>query len=224
LKERTDRKLKFNISEIFHSIQGEGSRAGRPCVFIRMQGCELRCSWCDTPYALDIKETANLMSSDEILDAIANYNCKLINLTGGEPLIHKNISILIDRLMQEGYEVTIETNGHADISIAESAVRIMDLKCPDSGMSKFNNYKNIDYISKKDEIKFVVASKSDFDWAVKKIDEYKLEDKAGYIFISPVFGKIELEELANLVTNSGKNIRMQLQMHKFIWDPNKRGV
>lgn len=216
--------MKFNISEIFHSIQGEGSRAGRPCVFIRMQGCELRCSWCDTPYALEIKETANLMDSDEILDAIANYNCKLINLTGGEPLIHKNISILIDRLMQEGYEVTIETNGHADISIAESAVRIMDLKCPDSGMSKFNNYKNIDYISKKDEIKFVVASKSDFDWAVKKIDEYKLEDKAGYIFISPVFGKIELEELANLVTNSGKNIRMQLQMHKFIWDPNKRGV
>ncbi len=216
--------MKFNISEIFHSIQGEGSRAGRPCIFIRMQGCELRCSWCDTPYALEIKETANLMEADEILEAISKYNCKLINLTGGEPLIHKNISILIERLIEEGYEVTIETNGHADISIANQAVRIMDMKCPDSGMSKFNNYKNIDYISKQDEIKFVVASLSDFNWAIEKIEEYKLEEKAGDIFISPVFGKIDLEELANLVTKSGKNIRMQLQMHKFIWDPDKRGV
>ncbi len=219
-----DDKLKYNISEIFHSIQGEGSRAGRPCIFIRMQGCELRCSWCDTPYALDIKQTANLMDVDEIIDAIAVYNCKLINLTGGEPLIHKNISILIERLLQAGYEVTIETNGHADISIANMAIRIMDLKCPDSGMSKFNNFKNIDYISKNDEIKFVVASKSDFEWAIKIIEEYSLETKAGDIFISPVFGKIDLEELANLVTNSGKKIRMQLQMHKFIWDPDKRGV
>ncbi len=216
--------MKFNISEIFYSIQGEGSRAGRPCIFIRMQGCELRCSWCDTPYALEIKETATLMEADEILEAISKYNCKLINLTGGEPLIHKNISILIERLIEEGYEVTIETNGHADISIANQAVRIMDMKCPDSGMSKFNNYKNIDYISGKDEIKFVVASKSDFDWAIEKIEEYKLEEKAGDIFISPVFGKIDLVELADLVTKSGKNIRMQLQMHKFIWDPDKRGV
>ncbi len=216
--------MKFNISEIFYSIQGEGSRAGRPCIFIRMQGCELRCSWCDTPYALEIKEKATLMEADEILEAISKYNCKLINLTGGEPLIHKNISILIERLIEEGYEVTIETNGHADISIANQAVRIMDMKCPDSGMSKFNNYKNIDYISRKDEIKFVVASKSDFDWAIEKIEEYKLEEKAGDIFISPVFGKIDLVELADLVTKSGKNIRMQLQMHKFIWDPDKRGV
>ncbi len=216
--------MKFNISEIFYSLQGEGSRAGRPCVFIRMQGCELRCSWCDTPYALDLNETANLMDTDEILDAIAKYDCKLINLTGGEPLVHKNISILIDSLSINGYEVTIETNGHADISIANNAVRIMDLKCPDSGMSKFNNYQNIEYISKTDEIKFVVASKSDFDWAIGKIEEHSLEEKAGYIFISPVFGKIDLEALANLVISSGKNIKMQLQMHKFIWDPNRRGV
>jgi 7-carboxy-7-deazaguanine synthase len=173
---------------------------------------------------LEIKETATLMSLEEILGTIAKFDCKLINITGGEPLIHKNINIIIEALLVRDYEVTIETNGHADISIANDAIRIMDLKCPDSGMSKFNNFKNIDYISKKDEIKFVVASKADFDWAMKIIGNYNLESKAGDIFISPVFGKIDLEELANLVIHSGKRIRMQLQMHKFIWDPDKRGV
>lgn len=216
---------KLNINEIFYSIQGEGTRAGLPCVFIRLQGCMLRCSWCDTPYALELRETADMMDFEMIKEIVLKYNCSFIEFTGGEPLAQKHSIDYMKLFADTGYTVAVETNGHADVSNLDSRIiKIMDFKCPDSGMSKFNNYKNIDYLTKNDEIKFVVSGKADFDWALNLIKEHDLVNKTAAVIVSPVFGKIELIDLANMVLSSGLNIRMQLQMHKFIWHPEKRGV
>ncbi len=216
---------KLNISEIFYSIQGEGSRAGLPCVFVRLQGCMLRCSWCDTPYALELKQVETMMSIDELIEKIAGYDCNFVELTGGEPLAQENVYLLIEKLLELGYEIAIETNGHADVSkLNTNVIKIMDIKCPDSSMSRFNNYNNINYLSKIDDVKFVIASKNDFDWAIEKINEFKLVEKVNSVILSPVFGKIELEELAELILASKLKIKMQLQMHKYIWHPDKRGV
>lgn len=216
---------KLNISEIFYSIQGEGSKAGLPCVFVRLQGCMLRCSWCDTPYALELKQVETMMSIDEVIEKIAGYNCNFVELTGGEPLAQENVYLLIDKLLELGYEIAIETNGHADVSkLNSSVIKIMDIKCPDSSMSRFNNYNNINYLNKIDDVKFVIASKNDFEWAIGKINEFKLVEKVNSVILSPVFGKIVLEELAELILASKLKIKMQLQMHKYIWHPDKRGV
>jgi len=217
--------MKFNINEIFFSIQGEGTRAGRKCTFIRFQGCLLRCSWCDTPYALERKEIHNLMSEIEIIEKIKSYDNKLVMLTGGEPLEQKGIFDFINLLCDAGFEVTIETNGQADISKIDSrAVKIYDIKCPDSLMSKKNNYNNINYLNGNDEIKFVINSRKDFDWALNKCKELKLYDISNTILFSPVLGKVQPIDLASWVLETDSNIRMQLQLHKYIWDVDKKGV
>lgn len=217
--------LKFNINEIFYSIQGEGTRAGLPCIFVRLQGCLLRCSWCDTPYALERGEIVKIMTGKEIEEEISKYKCKFLMFTGGEPLEQSDIFPLISYFCDKDYEVVIETNGQADISkVDKRAFKIMDIKCPDSKMHKKNRFKNIDYLNKQDEVKFVVNSESDFRFAEEITEKYSLESKVDNILISPVFNSINIQELAELVKNSKYRFRMQFQIHKYIWEPNTKGV
>lgn len=217
--------VEYNVNEIFYSIQGEGTRVGKPCIFVRFQGCMLRCVWCDTPYALDRRVKADLMTAKEIYDKIKEYPTKFLMLTGGEPLEQKNIKELTEYFCDKGYEVVIETNGQQDISKRDKrAIVVMDFKCPDSKMEKKNNYNNIKKLNKNDELKFVIGSEKDFNWSINIIEKYKLENKLNAILMSPVFGKIENITLSNWILNSGKNIRFQVQLHKEIWDPNTRGV
>ncbi len=217
--------VKLNINEIFFSIQGEGTRAGLPCIFIRMQGCMLRCRWCDTDYALELNINKNIMSIDEIIEKIKEYKCKFVELTGGEPLAQDNTYILAKYLCDLGYQVAVETNGYADVSKLDSRViKIIDMKCPGSGMSKFNNYSNLNYLDKKDEVKFVISDENDFLWAKDIIIKYNLIDRVAAVLVSPAFGLIEPRKLAELILSSSLDIRLQLQIHKYIWEPNTRGV
>jgi 7-carboxy-7-deazaguanine synthase len=215
----------LNISEIYLSIQGEGSRAGQLCVFVRLQGCELRCTWCDTPYALDIKSGGTKMKSNEIFEKIKSFGIDFIEFTGGEPLLQKSIIPFISQLLDYGYNVAIETNGHADIgAVDRRAVKIMDIKCPGSGMVKFNNPDNIEHLLPHDEVKFVIADRNDYDWAREYVSGHKLTDKVADVIFSPVFGSIKAKELAEWIISDRLAVRMQLQMHKFIWEPDARGV
>lgn len=215
----------FNVSEIFYSIQGEGTRTGFPCVFVRFQGCELRCTWCDTPYALDIKQKEKIMSLNDIINSVANYDCKYITLTGGEPLIQINISSLIDALIEKEYLVAIETNGHQNIkNINHKAIIMLDIKAPSSGMSKFNYFDNFNYLKPIDEIKCVVSNRDDYDWLKEIILERNLLNRINALNISPAFGILEMKELAEWILQDNLNARIQLQLHKYIWEPNQRGV
>ncbi len=218
-------EIQYNVNEIFYSIQGEGSRSGKPCVFVRMQGCLLRCSWCDTPYALERNQTEKLMSIDEILAEVESHNCKFLMLTGGEPLEQKEIGALVEVALSRGLDVVIETNGQQDIGkVPKEAVKIFDLKCPGSAMHKKNDYNNIAKLDEKDEVKFVIKDRADYDWAVDKCREYYLFNRVREVLFSPVFGEIEPIEIANWILEDHLPVRMQMQMHKFIWEPNTRGV
>ena len=215
----------LNISEIFYSIQGEGTRAGMPCVFIRLQGCKLRCKWCDTPYALKFKGEGIEMSFRDILVSVKKFNCKFIQITGGEPLNQDNSLELMNLLCENKYSIALETSGAFDISkVNKKVIKIMDIKCPGSGMVKLNKYENLEYITKKDEIKFVIADKYDFDWAIDIINRYKIHKKTKNILLSPAFELLEPVDLANWLLECKIDARLQLQIHKFIWEPNKRGV
>ncbi len=215
----------LNISEIFYSIQGEGTRAGLPYVFIRLQGCKLRCKWCDTPYALKLKGEGELMTIDKIISVIKSYQCNFIQITGGEPLHQENVCQLMKMLCTRKYTVVLETSGAVDISMVDKRViKIMDLKCPGSDMVKLNKFENLNYITKKDEIKFVIADKSDFDWAIGIIEKFELFNITKNLLFSPAFNIVEPETLATWLLESEKPVRLQLQIHKYIWEPNKRGV
>lgn len=217
--------LKFNISEIFYSLQGEGTRAGLPCVFVRLQGCELRCSWCDTEYALDLKKKELMLNGKQIFEKVSNYDCNFVTFTGGEPLMQKSLIPLMSFFCDKGFTVALETNGHQDISEIDSRViKIMDLKCPGSEMSKNNRFGNIKFLTKNDEIKFVIANRADFEWAKEIIQKYSLAGKVAAILFSPVFGSISAEELAQWILDTHLPFRFQLQLHKFIWGQNTRGV
>lgn len=224
MKKRLE-ELNFNLNEIFYSIQGEGSRIGKRCLFIRLQGCLLRCVWCDTPYALERKKEEILISGDKLYDKIKQFDCKFIMLTGGEPLEQEDIFDFIEHLCDNHYEVVIETNGQADVSrVDKRAFKIIDFKCPGSKMHKKNNLNNIKFINKEDEIKFVVNDKIDYEWAKNFILEHKLIEKTKEIIFSPVFENLEPIRLAEMILKDNLNVRMQLQLHKYIWEPQTRGV
>lgn len=215
----------FSISEIFHSIQGEGLRAGERCVFIRLHGCSLRCSWCDTPYALDKRSGGIMMKGSELLETVKQYDCKFIEFTGGEPLEQFAIHGLMKEFCDAGYTVAVETGGHIDISFIDPRViRIMDVKCPDSKMSSLNHMPNLQVLTKNDEVKFVLASREDYEWARGIIHEYDLTRVCGAVLMSCVFDALPFKSLAEWILEDRLNVRMQLQMHKFIWDPSMRGV
>ncbi|MGH8336479.1 MAG: radical SAM protein [Gammaproteobacteria bacterium] len=213
---------RVRVNEIFHSIQGESTWAGRPCVFVRLTGCNLRCTWCDTAYAF--YEGAQ-MEIPAVMEQVRGFGCKLVELTGGEPLLQKGIHALIESLLAEEYEVLIETSGERDISTLDPRViRIMDLKCPDSGEEERNRWANIEHLNARDEVKFVIASRRDYEWARGVINEYQLQGRVNAILMSPVFGLIEPVALANWMLEDRLPARLQLQMHKYIWDADKRGV
>ncbi|MBL7996489.1 radical SAM protein [bacterium] len=222
---KTDNTLKVN--EIFFSIQGESSHAGKPCVFVRLTYCNLRCSYCDTEYAFyDGKD----MTLEEIIDEVRQYHCKTIEITGGEPLMQKPVHALMKRLCDDGFEVLIETGGSLDISTIDPRVfKIMDLKCPSSRMAHKNLYENIAHLLPNDEVKFVIGNREDYEWAIDKIKQYHIHAKVHAILFSPVFDKIEPLEIVNRMLEDKiqkeiPNLRFQIQMHKMIWAPETRGV
>lgn len=215
----------LNVSEIYTSLQGEGTRSGLLTTFVRLQGCLLRCTWCDTPYALERKEIIELRKVEDVIADIEKENCNLIMLTGGEPLEQTASLELISTLCDKGYEVTIETNGQADISTVDKrAVLIMDIKCPASGMHKKNRWDNLQYLKKGDEIKFVIAGREDYEWAKNICIEKELYDLVDTVLFSPAFKLVKEIELAEWIIKDRLPVRMQLQTHKYIWHPEERGV
>ncbi len=209
------------VNEIFHSIQGEGAATGIPTVFVRLTGCNLRCSYCDTEYAFyeGVK-----MSIDEIIAKVKKYACNTVEITGGEPLLQKESLILMRRLSDDNFNVMLETSGSLSIADVDKRVKIiMDLKTPSSGMSDKNLYENISYIKKTDEIKFVIGDKADYDWTKEIISKYSLSGKCE-IILTPVFGKIEPRKIVSWILRDKLKARFLLQMHKYIWEHDKRGV
>lgn len=218
-KRRTD---VVRVNEIFLSIQGESSKAGERCVFLRLTGCGLRCSYCDTEYAFFAGEDLGI---EDVLAKVKSYNCNLVELTGGEPLEQEAAYTLIDRLLAEGFELMIETGGHMDISRVDTRVkRIVDLKTPSSGMSKRNRYENAQHLTKHDEVKFVIGSRQDFEWAREKVKEYKLNERSGVVLFSPVWGQLTPLDLANWIMEAQLPVRFQIQLHKILWSPETRAV
>ncbi len=210
------------VCEIFYSIQGESSFAGCPCVFIRLSGCDLRCSYCDTEYAFS---EGRQITVPEILATIANYPAKLALVTGGEPMLQPSVHQLFKALLDKGYEVCVETGGHVALDGTDPRVhKIMDLKCPSSGMAGHNRYENINLLTRNDEVKFVIGSRADFEWAVEQIGRFDLTSRAGTVLFSPVYQKVGYDELAKWVLDSGLSVRLQLQLHRVIWPDRDRGV
>jgi 7-carboxy-7-deazaguanine synthase len=215
---RKDFMLKVN--EIFYSIQGESSKAGIPCVFIRLTYCNLRCSYCDTEYAF---YKGYDCSTESILEEIKKYGCNLVEITGGEPLFQIESYNLLKELCDNDYEVILETGGSLSIKEVDNRVKIiLDLKCPSSKMMRKNLYENLIYLKPVDEIKFVIGNREDYEWAKRIIEEYGIHKKQ--VLLSCVFDLLQPEELVNWILEDKLNIRFQLQMHKYIWHPLKRGV
>ena len=211
----------IKINEIFYSIQGEGDRSGWPCIFIRLSFCNLRCSWCDSEYTF---YEGTDQSIDEVLDSISGYPCKLVEVTGGEPLVQEECIPLLKALCDAGYEVMLETSGSLDISEVDTRVRrIMDVKCPGSGMVSRNRLKNLDELRETDELKFVLKDRLDYEWAKELVLSRSLHKRCPILF-SPVWDKIEFDDLAEWILDDGLPVRLQLQIHKFIWEPQARGV
>jgi 7-carboxy-7-deazaguanine synthase len=214
----------LRISEIFFSIQGESTMAGLPCIFIRLQGCGLRCSWCDTQYALDLTADADVSTFDEIIAAVKKFGCDLIEVTGGEPLEQPGVNRLMTLLCDAGYRVMMETGGYLSVEDVDPRVKkIVDLKCPSSGMEKKNYLKNIAFLTPHDEIKFVIGTEEDYQWTKLIIEQYRLDEKCA-VLLSPVFGVLQPVALSEWLLRDRLTVRLQLQMHKFIWDPAMRGV
>jgi 7-carboxy-7-deazaguanine synthase len=215
----SDEKLKIN--EIFYSIQGESSQMGRPCIFVRLTFCNLRCTYCDTEYAF---YEGSDMTIDEVIKEVANYSCNLVEITGGEPLMQSEVQELMRQLCEKEYMVMLETGGSITIDNVDKRVKIiMDIKTPSSGMEKKNLYENINFIKKYDEVKFVIGSREDYEWSKNIIDKYKLTERAT-ILMSPVFNEVSNIDLATWILDDRLNVRFQVQLHKYIWHPETRGV
>lgn len=211
----------LKVNEIYYSVQGESSKAGLPCVFIRLTYCNLRCTYCDTEYAFyDGKD----MTVNEIISEVKEFGCGLVEVTGGEPLVQKESLTLMEELCNQGFGVLLETGGSLSIKDIDRRVKIiMDLKCPSSGMTKKNYFDNINYIKPSDEIKFVIGSREDYEWTKNILERYGLTSKCEILF-SVVFGRLEPVELVRWILKDKLKVRFQLQMHKFIWNPDAKGV
>lgn len=222
-----DPRAFLRVTEIFHSIQGESTWAGSPCTFIRLTGCPLRCVWCDTEYAFYGGEKLAL---DDIVAKVDEIGTRLVEITGGEPLIHRNAFVLAERLLDRGYTVLIETSGAIDIAPLDPRThRIMDLKCPDSGEVSRNLWSNLDHLTARDEIKFVIASRRDYEWTRDVIREHRLAEKVQCgalraLLLSPVWDRMDFRELAEWVLEDRLPVRYQIQLHKIIWGANVPGV
>jgi len=213
----------LRVTEIFRSIQGESTHAGRPCAFVRLTGCPMRCTWCDSEYTFTGGERVSI---EDVMRQVRAFGCQLVEVTGGEPLAQKEAFELIRRLCEEGYEVLIETGGYVSTEgIDERAKIVLDVKCPASGEAERNHWPNLERLrADRDEVKFVVAERGDWEFARGVIERYDLERRSLAVLVSPVWGVTDLKELADLVASSGLNVRMQLQLHKYVWGPEARGV
>ena len=212
----------LTVNEIFYSIQGESTRAGQPCVFVRLTACDLRCSWCDTAYAF---HEGQKRSVDEVVDAVEQYGCPLVEITGGEPLLQDEVYELMERLMTRGRTVLLETGGHRSIArVPAAVVKIVDVKCPGSGEADKNDWSNIERLAPHDEVKFVIANRADYEFARDVIARHRLASRAAAILLSPVHGVLDPRPLSEWILADRLPVRLQLQLHKYIWAPTARGV
>ena len=212
----------LTVNEIFYSIQGESTRAGRPCVFVRLTACDLRCSWCDTEYAF---HEGRKMSIDEVVAAVDRYACPLVEITGGEPLLQDDVYELMDRLLAGDRTVMLETGGHRPITrVPRAVVKIVDVKCPGSGEADKNDWANLDRLAPHDEVKFVIADRADYEFARDTVARYQLPSRALAVLFSPVHGVLAPQALSEWILEDRLPVRLQLQLHKFIWAASARGV
>ena len=211
----------IKVNEIYYSVQGESTHTGLPCVFVRLTYCNLRCTYCDTEYAFYDGED---FSINKIIEKVKNHKCNLVEVTGGEPLMQEESYLLLQKLCDEGFDVLLETGGSLPIKEVDKRVKIiMDLKCPSSGMLKKNLYDNLNYLKKTDELKFVIGTREDYDWSKNIIEEYSLSGKFEMLF-STVFEELEPQTLVGWILENKLNVRFQLQAHKYIWNPETKGV
>lgn len=212
----------LTIHEIFHSIQGESTHAGRPCVFVRLTACDLRCHWCDTPYAF---QEGRRMSVDEVVAAVEAHRCPVVEITGGEPLLQEDVYPLMDRLLAAGRMVLLETGGHRSLARVPAAViRIVDVKCPGSGEAARMDWRNLDALAPHDEVKFVIRDREDYEYARDVLRSHHLAGRCEAVLFSPVHGVLDPGDLAAWVLEDALPVRLQLQLHKYIWGADVRGV
>jgi 7-carboxy-7-deazaguanine synthase len=212
----------LTINEIFYSIQGESTRAGQACVFVRLTACDLRCSWCDTPYAF---YEGRKTPVDEVIAAVEQYNCRLVEITGGEPLLQDDVYPLMEQLMARGHTVMLETGGHRPISrVPAEVIKVVDVKCPASGEASRNCWENLDALAPHDEVKFVVQDREDYDYARDVIIRHALADRCAAVLLSPVHDVLDARVLSEWMLADRLPARLQLQLHKFIWPKTMRGV
>lgn len=214
--------MTLQINELFHSIQGESLWAGLPCSFVRLTGCNLRCRYCDTTYAYD---SGRQMQIRQIMQAVSTYNCRRITITGGEPLLQSRTLALIRKLLRNDYRVSLETNGSQDIqSIDKGCMIVMDLKCPSSGMRQHNRLENLRHLKDSDQLKFVIADREDYLFARKIVKQQVRHLPGANVLFSPVFNSMPPQLLAAWMLDDGIDVRLQLQLHRFIWPERNRGV
>jgi 7-carboxy-7-deazaguanine synthase len=212
----------LTINEIFHSIQGESTHTGRPCVFVRLTACDLRCSWCDTPYAF---HEGRKMTVDQVITDVEAFECPVVEITGGEPLLQRDVYPLMQQLVDRGHTVLLETGGHRSIaSVPPSVIRIVDVKCPGSGESAKMDWHNLELLKPSDEVKFVIKDRVDYEFSRDVIARHELVGKCAAVLMSPVHGVLPAKDLAAWILADRLPVRLQLQAHKYIWSPDARGV
>ena len=212
----------LTVNEIFHSIQGESTHAGRPCVFVRLTACDLRCSWCDTPYAFD---EGRKMTIEDVVGRVGEYGCDVVEITGGEPLLQKDVYPLMRRLLDEGRTVLLETGGHRSAEeVPEGVIRVIDVKCPGSGESEKTCWENLDRLRPTDEVKFVIKDRTDYEYARDVASRHDLIRRSAAVLFSPVHGVLAPKTLAEWILADRLAVRLQLQAHKYVWGADVRGV
>lgn len=212
----------LTVNEIFHSIQGESTRAGTPCVFVRLTACDLRCTWCDTPYAF---HEGRKMSVEDVVRQVEAYACPTVEITGGEPLLQQDVYPLMNGLLARGHTVLIETGGHRSIAgVPAGVIRVVDVKCPASGESAKNHWPNLDLLTAEDEVKFVIQDRTDYEYARQVVARHRLTERCGAVLFSPVHGVLPAKDLAAWILEDRLPVRLQLQTHKYIWGADVRGV
>ena len=211
----------LEVTEIYKSVQGESTYMGLPCVFIRLTGCNLRCVWCDTPHAF---HDGKKLSIHQIIDEVKSYDINLVEITGGEPLLQKEVFPLMESLLKNKFKVMLETSGSLAINnVPAKVIKIIDLKCPGSGEENKNLWENLNHLTSTDEIKFVIADKTDYEWSKKVLQDYELDKKVPVLF-SPVFEKLKLKDLTEWILEDNLPVRLHIQLHKYIWDQKTIGV
>ena len=212
----------LSVNEIFYSIQGESTYAGKPCVFVRLAGCDLRCTWCDTTYAFN---EGQKMSVEDVVHQVDRYRSPLVEVTGGEPLLQEDVYPLMERLLDGGLTVLLETGGQIDVSrVPGGVVKVLDVKCPASGESDKVEWANIDRLGSRDQVKFVIQDRADYEFARDVATRYALDRRCAAVLFSPVHGVMDAKELSTWILEDRLPVRLQLQIHKHIWGANVRGV